>query len=107
MAVSTPASSAARAERAAAPDRATWVWNRPDPATLVSFLTSHSVDDVFVSTPGDLASSSDLGWFQRLRTRTRSAGIRMYALGAETSWIDDVPAALAWQRQALATGLFD
>lgn len=103
----TSASVAARAQRPTTPDRATWVWDRPDPATLVQFLTAHSVDDVFVSTPGDLASASDLGWFQRLRARTRAAGIRMYALGAETSWVDDIPAALAWQRQALATGLFD
>ena len=31
----------------------------------------------------------------------------MHALGSETSWIDDVPAALRWQSAALGTGLFD
>ncbi|WP_157682718.1 hypothetical protein [Nocardioides scoriae] len=34
-------------------------------------------------------------------------GVRIAALGSATEWIDDPRAALAWQADALATGLFD
>ncbi|QBR91632.1 hypothetical protein [Nocardioides euryhalodurans] len=87
--------------------RAMWVWDRPGVAGLVDFARKQGVRDLFVSTPGHLASSTDLGWFTTLRTRTASAGIRVHALGAEVWWLDDHGAALAWQQQALATGLFD
>lgn len=87
--------------------RAVWVWDRPDPAVLVRFVTGNDVTDVFVSTPGGLATHPDLAWFQELRARTASAGVRLHALGAETDWIDDPAGALAWQRQAVGSGLFD
>lgn len=93
--------------RATPGERATWVWHRPDPATLVRFLRAQDVADIFVSTPGDLADSPELAWFTDVRTRTAAAGIRMHTLGAEAWWVDDPEAALEWQRQALATGLFD
>jgi len=84
-----------------------WVWDRPDPVSLVGFARNVGAQDMFVSTPGDLATSPDAAWFTSVSSRARSAGIRVHALGAETGWIDDPTSALAWQRQALATGLFD
>ncbi len=65
------------------------------------------MQDLFVSVPADLPTSGQLTWFRTLRTQTTAAGIRVHALGSETSWIDDVPAALRWQSAALGTGLFD
>jgi len=84
-----------------------WVWDRPGPAALVDFAHRQSVGDLFVSTPGGLASSPELRWFRRLRARTASAGLRLQALGAEPGWLDEPAAARAWQRQALGSGLFD
>ena len=60
-----------------------------------------------MSVPADLPASGQLSWFRTLRTQTAAAGIRVHALGSETSWIDDAPAALRWQSAALGTGLFD
>ena len=105
LATTVPASAAQRP--AATGPRAMWVWDRPGVPALVDFARRHGVRDLFVSTPGDLATSPDLPWFRSLRTSTTAAGIRVHALGAETWWLDDHAAALAWQRQALATGLFD
>jgi hypothetical protein len=65
------------------------------------------VRDLFVSTPGNLVTSSDMAWFRSLRTTTAAAGIRVHALGAEVWWLGDHAAGLAWQRQVLASGLFD
>ena len=89
------------------PQRAMWVWDRPQVKALVAFATKNGVQDLFVSVPADLPASGQLTWFRTLRTQTTAAGIRVHALGSETSWIDDVPAALRWQSAALGTGLFD
>ena len=106
LAANVPASGAPRPSATTGP-RATWVWDRPAVPALVDFAQRHGVRDLFVSTPGDLATSPDLPWFRSLRTSTAAAGIRVHALGAEVWWLDDHAAALAWQRQVLATGVFD
>lgn len=86
------------------PLRASWVWERPDPAVLTAFAGEQGVDDLFVHTsPG----VPDRGWLSELRLRTRDAGIRMHALGSDPAWLGNPSAALAWQREALGTGLFD
>lgn len=97
----------APAQAAGSGQRAVWVWSQPKARTLVDFARQNGVQDVFVHTPPGLATSGSLGWYQELRTRTRAAGIRLHALGSATGWIDEPSAALAWQRGALATGLFD
>ncbi|RYP81867.1 hypothetical protein EKO23_22865 [Nocardioides guangzhouensis] len=94
--------------RAAAPaQRAMWVWDRPQVKGLVAFATRNGVQDLFVSVPTDLPTSGQLPWFRTLRTQASAAGIRVHALGSETTWIDDHAAALRWQAAALGTGLFD
>ena len=87
--------------------RATWVWTRPAPATLVDWASSHAVRELFVSVPPALGTSSALPWVRQVVTKARAAGIRVSALGGDAGWIDDPAAALAWQRSAVATGLFD
>ena len=87
----------------ATPQRAMWVWDRPQVKTLVAFATKNGVQDLFVSVPADLPASGQLTWFRTLRTQTTAAGIRVHALGSETSWIADAPAALRWQSAARGT----
>lgn len=84
-------------------ERAMWVWDRPSVSSLVDFANASGVTELFVH----VSSSPDLPWLSALRTRTRAAGIEVHALGSETWWIDSPAAAVAWQQQALATGLFD
>lgn len=83
------------------------MWDRPPPATLVDHAAGHGVRDLFVSTPGELATSPELAWFRSVRSHASAEGIGVRALGAEVEWLDDHAAAEAWQRQVLATGLFD
>jgi hypothetical protein len=105
LAVTTsPASAAASGP---APGRAMWVWDRPPVDELVGFASEQGVRELFVSAPNALAGSPDLGWYRQLRAATRDAGVRVQALGSETTWIDNRKAALAWQSSALSTGLFD
>ena len=87
--------------------RATWVWTRPAPATLVDWASTHAVRELFVSVPPALGTSSALPWAKKVSTLAHAAGIRVSALGGDPGWIDQPAAALAWQRSAVATGLFD
>jgi hypothetical protein len=99
-----PASGAAGAEPGA---RAMWVWDRPQVKSLVAFASKQGVRDLFVSVPWNLPASGDLPWLRTLRTQSSAAGIRVHALGSETTWIDDPASALRWQSDAVDSGLFD
>lgn len=100
-----PASTSTAAPQA---PRATWVWGRPSTSTLVSFAAGQGVRDLFVSVPWRVTEKpTDLAWLRDLRGRASAAGMRVHALGSETSWVDDPASALTWQREALSTGLFD
>ena len=90
---------------AAAPVRAMWVWDRPAARSLVAFARDQGVQDLFVAVPAEIGPA--LPWYRDLRSRTLAAGIRVHALGGDPGWVDQPGAALAWQRGALATGLFD
>lgn len=85
--------------------RALWIWHRPSPRSLVSFAADRGVADLFVAVPTDV--SPVLDWYADLRRRADAAGLRVHALGGDPGWVDEPSAALAWQRQAVATGLFD
>ena len=91
---------------AATPERAMWVWTQPPAKTLVSFAKRHSAQDLFLSVPPNLPSSSALSWVRSVSKAARGTGIRLHALGGDPGWIDDPAAALAWQEAALSTGLF-
>ncbi len=89
------------------PCRAMWVWTTPDNQTLVDFATAHGVQEMFYAVSPTL-SGSELTRVQGLRTLTREAGIVLDALGGDSSWATtDVAGAIAWENDALATGLFD
>lgn len=105
--VAAGAVGAAPATAAGSPARATWVWGRPAPGPLVTWATKQRVGELFVAVPRSLGTSADLAWVTDLSRRAHRAGIRVAALGSATEWVDRPAEAVAWQRDALATGLFD
>jgi hypothetical protein len=90
----------------AAGPRAMWVWTQPSAKTLVSFARQHGVMDLHLSVPPALPTSSALTWVRSVSKAAAGTGIRLHALGGDPGWVDEPAAALAWQRDALSTGLF-
>ncbi|WP_203898035.1 hypothetical protein [Virgisporangium aliadipatigenens] len=93
----------AHAATPAADVRGMWLWTRPSAVDAVAFAAQRRVKEIFVHVP----TSPDVPYLRELRQRASAAGIKLAALGGETSWTTDHAAALAWQRAALGTGLFD
>jgi len=83
--------------------RGMWLWTRPPAADVVAFASTRRVNEIFVHVP----AAPDVLYLRELRKRASAAGIKLAALGGDTSWTTDHAAALAWQRAALGTGLFD
>ncbi len=91
----------------AEPCRALWVWATPDNQTLVDFATAHGVKEMFYSVSPTIAGA-ELTRLQGLRALTSDAGIVLDALSGAPTWATtDVATAIAWENDALATGLFD
>lgn len=99
----TPAS--AETTGAASVVRSTWVWDRPDPVELTTFTADRGVTRLYVHTP-PVIGAADLAWLQALSAHAAAAGQDLWALGGDPTWVDRHGDALAWQRAALATGLF-
>lgn len=55
----------------------------------------------------DISTSDDLPWLRMAVGQAREAGIRVSALGGDSSWVDQPAAALDWIAAALRTGLFE
>jgi hypothetical protein len=91
----------------AKPCRALWVWTTPDNQTLVDFATAQGVEEIFYSVSSTI-TGTELARLQGFRTLTRAAGIVLDALGGDPTWATtDVAGAIAWENDAVATGLFD
>jgi hypothetical protein len=86
--------------------RAMWLWTRSEPVNVINWAQAHGVREIFAYVAPDVESSGDLPRLQELKTRADAAGIVLSALGGDPGWVFDPYAALAWQRSALATGLF-
>lgn len=86
--------------------RGLWVWNQPTAKSLVAFARVRGINELFVSVPPNLPTSSRLTWVRSVAKLAGPAGIRLQALGGDPGWIDDPGAAVAWQDAALSTGLF-
>ena len=99
--------STAPADGATTGARALWVWTRPAARTLVAFAAKQHVSALFVSVPTGVDTSADLPWLRSVVTQAHAGGITVDALGGDPGWATDPAAALAWQRSAVATGLFD
>lgn len=87
--------------------RATWVWERPAPGSLVAWATAQWVGELFVAVPPSLGSAADLPWVRELSRLTHRRGLHLAALGSATEWVDRPAEAVAWARDALLTGCFD
>lgn len=86
--------------------RAMWLWSAADSDTVANWAVAHGVKEIFAYVAPGAIPSADLQRLARLRTRADAAGIRLAALGAETTWVANPAAAVAWQRTVLGTGLF-
>jgi hypothetical protein len=91
---------------AAGGGRASWVWTRPAPRALVRFAHRHGVRDLFVHVPPGFDASTDRRWVRRVAALAGPGRLRLHALGGDPGWATDTAAAVAWQRDVLATGLF-
>lgn len=86
--------------------RAMWLWWTADPTTTVAWASSQGVTEIFAYVPAGKLAQRDLRQLRTLKLLADRAGIRLAALGGDPTWVLSPSAALAWQRQALATGLF-
>jgi hypothetical protein len=92
---------------AAKPCRAMWVWATPDNQTLIDFATAHGVQEIFYSVSPNI-QGTELSTLQGLRALAHASGIMLDALGGDSTWATTgVSDAIAWENDALATGLFD
>ncbi|WP_148574978.1 hypothetical protein [Nocardioides caldifontis] len=110
LATPTPASAQnalPRFDRQAAGDgRATWVWTRPAPRVLLRFAMRHGVRDLFLHVGPGFDTTPDRRWVRKVARLADGTGVRLHALGGDPGWTTDTAAAVAWQRDVLASGLF-
>ena len=92
---------------AAGEGRAMWVWTRPKPRALVRFANRHGVRDLFLHVPPGFDTSPDRRWVRRLAAFAEPTRLRLHALGGDPGWTTDTAAAVQWQADLLASGLFD
>lgn len=83
-----------------------WIWTTPEPQRLVDDASRRGVDVLFVHVTPTVATDGDLPRLRRLHDLAGPAGLTLWALGGDASWVRDHAAALRWQRAALGTGLF-
>lgn len=81
-----------------------WVWSRGEPADLVSFARSQGVTRLYVYV--DRPHGAERARLERLAELASSAGVALWALSGDPRWALRPSEALAWQHEALATGLF-
>jgi hypothetical protein len=82
-----------------------WLWDDSPAAEVVPWAAAHGVSEIFVHV-GATALTDDLPRLRAMRQAADAAGIRLTALGGDSAWTTDHAAALAWQRTAVATGVF-
>jgi hypothetical protein len=87
--------------------RAMWLWDDAPPADVVSWAVAKGVSEIFVNVEPTVFTNGDLGRLQDLRQRADIYKIRLTALGGDPAWTTDHPAALAWQKTVVTTGIFD
>ncbi len=87
--------------------RATWVWDRPAPEELLSWVRTEQVEHVFLGVGKDLRDSAEEMWAHVVVELMHRHGVRVSALGGDLGWVGDASAALTWQRAVTGTRLFD
>jgi hypothetical protein len=113
---STPGSSSADVTvTSAGPTVAMWAWNWTDSAAMVSFAQAHGVTEIFAYVAPGFTDPTYIpwGWSQpqlpleeSLSVDAAAAGITVYAMGGDPSWVPNPTDGTGWANEALATGLF-
>jgi glutaredoxin len=101
----TPAGSAGLPP-AAPGTRAMWLWGDQAASDVVTWASTHGVQEIFVHVFPAVMTNGDLPRLRDMRKRADAAKIRLTALGGDGAWTTDHTAALAWQRAVVATGVF-
>lgn len=84
-----------------------WVWDKPQPADLLTWVRDQEVAEIFLRVGPDFSATGDLQWVRSVVALMTRHGVRVAAAGGATEWVDDPSPALAWQRAVVGTGLFE
>jgi len=108
LAVPGVASSAGSAGLTAAPagTRAMWLWGGEPAAEVVEWAAGQQVSEIFVHVSADVLTNGELARLQEMNEQAAALDIKLRALGGDPGWATDHPAALAWQRAVVSTGIF-
>lgn len=90
--------------------RALWVWDEPDPITLVTYALTHRVNQLFLAIPPDVTSSTQRNRINATIATAHAVGIRVDALGGDPTWVDTTNQGWViehWLTPALAVAGFD
>ncbi len=86
--------------------RAMWVWGDYPASDVVTWAAGRGVTEIFVYVSPNALTNGDLARLQQMRQLTDGVRIKLSALGGDPAWTTDHPAALAWQKTVVATGIF-
>lgn len=92
------------------PARALWVWDQPNPNTLVAYALTHRVNRLFLAVPPDVTGSAQLDRITATIAAAHALGISVDALGGDPGWLDTANQQWVidhWLTPALAVSGFD
>jgi len=92
------------------PARALWVWDQPNPNTLVAYALTHRVNRLFLAIPPDVTNSAQLDRITATIAAAHAVGINVDALGGDPGWLDTANQQWVidhWLTPALAVSGFD
>lgn len=87
--------------------RAMWVWTQPRAQELIAWAHTNNVGTIFLQVPSRLWASPMLPWARSVAQAAHAVGIKVTALNGDVGWLAHPEVAVAWERAAEATGLFD
>lgn len=113
----TTVAATTKADVGAAPDGglAMWAWNWSNSADVVRFAEAQGVTAIFAyvapgfTTPAYVPPGWSVPEWPLITSLVRdadAAGITVYAMGGDPSWVADPSVAVGWADEALGTGLF-
>jgi hypothetical protein len=97
------------------PTVAMWAWNWADSAAMVSFARANGVTEIFAYVAPGFTDPTYVPWGwsepqlpleESLSADAAAAGITVYAMGGDPSWVTNPTDGTGWANEALATGLF-
>jgi len=89
-------------------DRAMWLWNWDNNQDVLNFSLAHHVKEIFTyAYPGFSTDTTLSTKLADLTSRATAAGIRMWAMGGDPSWVTNPQAALNWEHEVITSGYFN